>query len=109
MQLVPSDGSSGRDPTDTDLVAMLRGSDPDARRKALDALFPLTSAALIVVTPTMTHYTVGSHVKVANLFGALLYLVQRVGQGLGLVLGWVPDPEQQNRLVVPTHLPENLG
>lgn len=86
--------------SDTDLVAMLRGDDNEKRRAALDALFPNTSAVLLVARRDSVGFSTTTQIDAGRVFNGLLYVAQQAGSLLGLQLNWVPDPAQDKKLVV---------
>lgn len=87
--------------SDTDLVSMLRSGDHLKRNAALQALFPNSrGAVLMVAQATGVEVGVTPEVDAGRVFNGLLWLAQRLGKSLGLSLSWVPEAEDLQKLVV---------
>lgn len=90
-----------KDMTAEEIVAGLRNDQPAVRTKALEALFPEEHGALLVrVRAQVVSLTATSTIDADRAFVGALQLAERLGKHLGLRLGWVPDPDQDNKLVV---------
>lgn len=81
--------------SDADLLAGIKSSNKDVRRMALNAIFPLHSAVLIVTDPKNTMVTATDRMDAPSVFQGLLFVAQQIGRFLGLELNWIPDPAKQ--------------
>lgn len=82
--------------TNDDIVKGLRSADGEERQKALDALFHDKSGALLLWCDEVATYpTTTKKGNPAALFMGCLAKAQDFGKQVGMVLGWLPDPEQQ--------------
>jgi len=87
---VVEDDSPKKPRTDTDIVAGLKSDDPDVRKLALEALFPLTKGAVLVNTlKDGNAITATDNLDAPRVFGAVLYLAVQLGRFLGMDLNWI--------------------
>lgn len=90
--------NSRRPKTDAEIVTALKSHDPDVRKLALQALFPLTKGAVLInSTKDGNEITATDNLDASRVFGAILYVAIQLGKFMGMELNWIAHPGQQQQ------------
>lgn len=90
--------------TDAEIVAGLRGSDPELFGRALQQLAGEAQRAVYVRADVADGQVMfaAAQLEAPGIFTLLLVIAQQIGQALGMRLDWVRDNRQkQPQLIIP--------
>ena len=87
-----------RPKTDAEIIAALKDDDPNVRKLALDALFPLTKGTVLInSTKDGNQITATDNLDASRVFGAVLFVAIQLGKFMGMELNWLAHPGQQQQ------------